>query len=372
VKKKARAALGLMAITGSLAAFAMPKGGSSAKLGFLFAVRNPDKTACSEDFCQGRFETRLLVIDGDKMRIAVQTPHLYIPRNSGFWEVGALAPKSPSNPQSGAGSEGGLGDIQPGSASSEFSWRLWAAPIGKRPTRPASSAEQDSSADESASDIRRIELDWVGTDYLSFVEQIGEYTETHAILSIEEVARNAFDQLWKPAVPEAVYKKDLDGCVDEGSDFNTRTFLEGAEQGWSITRGRLRWEFNWAFGYSSGAARGYGTGCSTSLRPPKELVGSDALGVGWNQVLSQVPDALTAYSSPDHSIVLVLTSGQVLALKHEGDALGAPFARVFLSSSEVVSAQWAVGKYADAWSEQLSLAKSWTEKDKAVTSTSHQ
>jgi hypothetical protein len=362
VKKSALFAFGLIAITGSLVTVAMP-GAHSSKLGFFFAIRNPVKTECSEDICLGHFETRLLMIDGDRMRVVVQTPHLYTPRNTGFWEVGALTPKSLSNPQSGARSEGGEKDMQQGSASAGFDWQLWAAPIGKKPTLPASSAEQNASAEERGSEIRRIELYWIGTDYLSFVELIGEYTETHAIMSIDEIARNASGEPWKPAVPEAVYKKDFEDCVDERSDFNTRTFLEGAEQGWSISRGKLGWEFNWAFGYSSGAARGYSTGCATSLRPPKELVGSDALGVGWNQVLSKVPDALTAFVSPDHSIVLVLTSGQVLALKREGNTLGAPFARVFLPCSEVLAAQWAVGKYADAWAEQLSHAKSWTEKD---------
>lgn len=345
--------LGLMALAAALVARGMAASGPAATLGLLFAVRNPDKTACSEDVCQGHFETRLLIIDGDKMRIALQTPHLYIPRNTGFWEVGTLASKSLVNPRSQAGSR------------DEFVWRLWAAPVGKKPALPATSAEQNSDADDGASGIRRIELSWVGNDYLSYVEQVGEYTETHAILSIDGVARNVSDQLWKPEVPEAVYKKDLDDCVHEGSDFNTRTFLEGAEQGWSISRGALRWEFSWAFGYSSGAARGYGTGCATAVRPPRELVGNDALGVGWNQVLSQVPDALTAFASPDHSTLLVLTGAQVLALRHEGNALRAPFARVFLPASdrEVVSAQWAVGKYADAWAEQLSHAKSWTQKN---------
>ena len=369
MKKKALAAFGLMVIMGSFVVIAMPISGSSSKLGFLFAVRNPDNTKCSEDICLGHFETRLIVIDGEKMRIAVQTPHLFIPRNAGFWEVGALTPKSLSNPQSAAGSEASEKDMQQRSASGGFDWQLWAAPIGKRPTRPASSAEQNSNAAESGNEIRRIELDWVGTDYLSFVEQIGEYKETHAIISIDEIARNASGEPWKPAVPEAVYQKDFEDCVDEKSDFNTRSFLDGAYQGWSISRGRMRWEFTWSFAYTGGAARGYGTSCATSLRPPKELVGTDTLGVGWNQVLSKVPDALTAFSSPDHSIVLILTSGQILALKHEGSTLGAPFARVFLPSSEVVSAQWAVGKYADAWAEQLSHTKSWAE---AVNSTSHQ
>jgi hypothetical protein len=353
MRRKMRVVLGLMAMTAALVAHGMAPSGPAAKLGFLFAVRNPDKTACSEDVCQGHFETRLLVIDGDKMRIALQTPHLYIPRNTGFWEVGTLALKSLLSPQSQASSR------------HEFVWRLWAAPVGNKPALPPTSAEQNSDAGDAASDIRRIELSWVGNNHLSYVEQVGEYTETHAIRLIDGIARSASDQPWKPGVPEAAYKKDLDGCVDEGSDFNTRTFLEGAEQGWSISRGMLRWEFNWTFGYSSGAARGYGTGCATSVRPPRELVGNDVLGIGWNQVLFQVPDALTAFASPDQSTLLVLTGAQVLALRHEGNTLRAPFARVFLPASdrEVVSAQWAVGKYADAWAEQLSHAKSWTEKN---------
>lgn len=350
MKNSALFAFGLTAIAGSVVAVAAAAGGPSSKLAFLFAVRNPDRTECSEDFCEGRFETRLLVIDGDKMRVAVQTPHLYIPRNTGFWEVGALLPKSLTAAQSQAQSKGG------------FYWQLWAAPIGKTPTHLESSAQQNEDADESEGDFRKIELTWVGTDYLSVVEQIGEYTETHAIASIDGIARNASEAPWKPAVSPAVYKQDFENCIDEGSDFNTGTFLEGAQQGWSISRGKLRWEFTWFFGYSSGAARGYATTCATSLRPPKQLVGADTLGVGWNHVLSKVPDALTAFSSPDHSTLLVLTNGQVLALKHDGDTLGAPFARVFLPSSDVLSAQWAVGKYADSWAEQLSHAKSWIDK----------
>jgi len=61
-------------------------------------------------------------------------------------------------------------------------------------------------------------------------------------------------------------------------------------------------------------------------------------------------------------MVLVLTSGQVLALTREGNTLRPPFARVFLPATDVVSAQWAVGKYADAWAQQLSQAKSQSEK----------
>jgi hypothetical protein len=79
-------------------------------------------------------------------------------------------------------------------------------------------------------------------------------------------------------------------------------------------------------------------------------------------VLARVPDARTAFASPDRSLVLVFTNTQILALRHEGSTLGVPFARVFLATSEVVSGQRPIGKYADAWAEQLSYAKSWADK----------
>ncbi len=128
----------------------------------------------------------------------------------------------------------------------------------------------------------------------------------------------------------------------------------------------MRWEFEWTFSHSGRAARGYEASCSTSLHPPKELVGNDALGLGWNKVLSKVPDAQTAFASPDQSLILVFTKTQVLALRREANGLGAPFARVFLPVRDVLSAQWAIGKYADQWAEQLSQAESWTDKSHPV------
>jgi hypothetical protein len=72
------------------------------KLALLFAV---PQSSCPEDFeCghgQGAFETFLLVIDGDQMKVAVRTPHLYVPRKSGFWEIGILPPKNLGGEQNG-------------------------------------------------------------------------------------------------------------------------------------------------------------------------------------------------------------------------------------------------------------------------------
>jgi hypothetical protein len=151
-------------------------------------------------------------------------------------------------------------------------------------------------------------------------------------------------------------------CVSQKKPFTYGVGDADDHKAWSITRGGMYWEFAWTFSHSGRALRGYQAACATSLRPPKELVGSDTPGVGWNQVLASVPDARTARSSPDQSLVLVFANTQILAPKHQGNTLGVPFARVFLTTSEIVSGQWAMGKHADAWAEQLSHAKSWTDK----------
>jgi hypothetical protein len=358
MRKKATVALMAILLGVSLVAAAGRPANRPSKWGFLYAVPQPECPS-QGDPCQ--FETRLLVIDGENMRVALTTPHLYIPRSTGFWEVGIIVPKSVSKPKPDQQKEESDEGTQQPDADNLLDWQLWAAPIAQKPALPEHSAKEEASPPEETEqgdELRRVSLSWVGTDYVSVTEQRGEYTSSPTILSIDGVVRSA-DLPWTPTVPDVVLKKDLDSCVDEKSDFNTSSFLETADQSWSIVRGRMRWEFAWSFSHSGRALRGYEAACTTSLSPPKELVGNGALSVGWNQVLLKVPDARTAFSSPDGSLVLVFTSTQVLALRREGDSLGEPFARVFVPQGQIVSGQWAVGKYVDAWTDQLSHAKSW-------------
>jgi len=169
---------------------------------------------------------------------------------------------------------------------------------------------------------------------VSVTEQFGEYTTDHVIGPVDGIPRGEREIAWKPQVSDTVIRRDLNSCVDEASDFNTHEFLDDADQAWSITRGKMRWEFVWTFSHSGRALRGYEAACPTSLYPPKQLVGSDSLCLGWNDVLSKVPDAQTAFASPDQSLILVFTKTQVLALRREVNGLATPFARVFLPVSK--------------------------------------
>ena len=337
------------------------------KFGLLFAMRNagcPQETLCSAEF-----NTFLVVVDGEKMRVAVKTPHFYVPRKNGFWEIGITLPKEIANAKPYSEQQSAAREAQTSEAD-EFVWQLWAAPLGSKPSLPKSppdvETQQQEGISEDSDELYWLVLTWAGTDYLSVTEQLGEYTTQHVIVAIDGVARNEDETPWTPKASDTVIRRDLDSCVDETSDFNTHEFLDYAEQAWTITRDKMRWKFEWTFSQSGRAARGYEASCSTSLRPPKELVGDDSLGLGWNKVLSKVPDAQTAFASPDQSLILAFTKTQVLALRREANGLGTPFARVFLPVGDVLSAQWAIGKYADQWAEQLSQAESWTDKSHPV------
>jgi hypothetical protein len=128
----------------------------------------------------------------------------------------------------------------------------------------------------------------------------------------------------------------------------------------------MRWDFEWSLNHGTGAARGYNAVCTTSLRPPRSLIGADSVKLAWNQIVLRVPDAQTAFSSPDGSVLLVFTNRQILAFRSAEGTLSKPFATLNYDPHPILMSQWAVGKYADSWAQILSQAKSWTETSQAT------
>jgi hypothetical protein len=351
------------------------------KLAFLFAVPQsscPDEYDCSNG--QGAFETYLLVIDGDQMRLAVRTPHLYFPRKSGFWEVGIFPPKI-SDGQKSDGTNSLAWD----------DWKLWAAPVGQKPAlTPApekiEKAEtiENGKGTEQGGGVRYFTISWVGTDYLAFTDYFESYAgdlsyvTAPMILPIDEVAKLAYSQFssipaWTPPTSPEQYRRDVHRCVSAGVEEPGYSVdaLESASQGWRIIRGRMRWDFEWSLNHGTGAARGFNAICATSLRPSRALVGTDSLKLGWDRILPHVPDAQTAFSSPDGSILLVFTKRQILAFRPGEGALSRPFATLDNDPHPILMTQWAVGKYADNWAQILAHAKSWTEQSPAAGPINH-
>lgn len=351
------------------------------KLAFLFAVPQsscPDEYECGNG--QAAFETFLLVIDGDQMKVAVRTPHLYFPRKSGFWEVGILPPKISDGQQNGGTNSPAWND-----------WKLWAAPVGQKPaltpahekTEKAETSEEGKETEQTGG-VRYFTISLVGSDYLSFTDYFESYAgdlsyvTAPMILPIDDVAKQAYSEFssiqpWTPPLSPEQYQSDLERCASAEVEEPgySREALETGSQGWRILRGRMRWDFEWSLNHATGAARGYNAVCTTSLRPPRSLIGADSVKLAWNQILPRVPDVQTAFSSPDGSVLLVFTKSQILAFRPAEGTLSKPFARLNYDPHRILMSQWAVGKYADNWAQILSQAKSWTELSPSVRADSH-
>lgn len=249
------------------------------KLAFLFAV---PQSNCPEGYdCgsgQGAFETFLLVIDGDQMKIALRTPHLYVPRKSGFWEIGILPPKIL-----------GARDKDGGNSPTWWDWRLWAAPAGQKPVL-ASPAEEEKSEDAENSEfgggIRYFSLSWVGNDYLAFTDYFETsgaslvYVTAPMILPIDDLGNTGYLEsgsvkAWTPPITPEQRERDLARCVSEDQEDATysRDSLESATQGWLISRGRMRWVFEWSFKTDPGQP-------AVTTPPARLLFGLRALSSG--------------------------------------------------------------------------------------------
>lgn len=349
------------------------------KVAFLFAVGSPahDSEGPSE------FRTMLLVIEGDRMRLAVSVPGLVVPRKDGFWRVGILPPQPLSAAEAKsllakAAARGQRVEIEGGEESPEtslteeglwYDWKLWASPLGKEPVLAPREPDEEGEL-LSGGGVRYLTISWVGSDYVSMTDNYAtqgpmlNYVTAPMILPLDAIAKDGYAEFiggktWIPAVPENILQRDLENCVDDSDpeSFTSREMLESAYQSWSIIRGRIRWIFQWGFNHGSGAARGYNATCPTSARPPAQLVGLDSLAVPWTEVLRRVPDAMTAFSAPDGSLVLVFTRQDVLAFRPIRRALGPATTKLTFGNETIVMGQWALGVYVDRWTAELKRAE---------------
>lgn len=88
-----------------------------------------------------------------------------------------------------------------------------------------------------------------------------------------------------------------------------------------------------------------------NLIPPAEMVIYDELFVPWTAVKDRVPEAVDVFTSPNRDIALVLTKAELMIFGiSNGKLENKPLGKVALKAGEtVVMAEWATGRYVDAW-----------------------
>jgi hypothetical protein len=126
------------------------------------------------NLCFPEFNTTLLVIDGDTMRVTVSSTHFYVPRKNGFWELGTTLPGTLAGTRAQTKQQDAEDD-----SSAQFVWQLLAAPLGTKPAlslppppKDPTGPEQPEEPSDDSDELKSLQLTWAGTDYLSVDEQM--------------------------------------------------------------------------------------------------------------------------------------------------------------------------------------------------------
>jgi hypothetical protein len=284
---------------------------------------------------------------GGKMQVIALDDYV-VPRKDGFWRV-RLQFKS----------------LAPDRGFRAIETELWAAPLNKgknavaweekAPTtekQEGQTEEQQQSEPEIDSDeLHHQELHFLSPDYISFYAQRGEDSETYSLLKISdgqlnEAALRVSEE--KPPIPEAVKTRDMKACIDPKNELSTDDLLTYASDvSYGIRRGRGKWH------YASMLGRiGYHTDCAVSVLPPKSLVAQSELFPDWKEIKDTYPDAEDAFSSPVHDLILIFYQNRLMVAPVQQGKIGKPLSRLEVNGKPVM-VEWALGKYVDAWTHQL-------------------
>jgi hypothetical protein len=136
-------------------------------------------------------------------------------------------------------------------------------------------------------------------------------------------------------------------CGLSEEQFNTANRWASDGTGWFLSRNKGKWE-------AVALLQPYAPcqyGGSLSLRLPGELVGHDALRPGWVSLQRQIAGWQDAFTSPMGDLIVGVANSHIDIYSLEGQRVGRWL--LGLPADRVVMVQWATGKYAGKWAEEL-------------------
>jgi len=226
---------------------------------------------------------------------------------------------------------------------------------GDKKTVSAEAVQQE----EGAGGITR-RICYVGNDYVS-VESIYAHTQERVLQvlpidslpGIKEVKLSDFSGEAGIAFMEEDRRKAMEQLEVEGDSLAVNK-LQSESFGLEHKMGH--WFFKGRINYRKGASMYY-SDYNINVIPPAELVFYDELSVPWTAVKDKVPEAVDVFTSPNRDIAIVVTRKELAIFDiSNGKLENQPLSKVPLESGEtVIMAEWATGRYVEAWEIRASL-----------------
>ena len=343
-----------------------------------------------------RYETLWIVRDASGAHIVLSLPDIIVPRKTGFWRVG-IEHTCQVNPHS----EGDPNDL--GSFSTEDYG--YAVPVEQTPTVETQFAACDGQTtkrlfDDSYDQAGGVEaeqsrdpktLPGCGYRNLWFESVLPDFLSVAMFQGSSEVCEPQGDNIYKEfwvqnpddAIPQMgpsgqqipfdtlfgdpghrAWIHAVSGGKPEGDSCIADDPTEDISQtGWYLKHVKGAWRTS-AFARVGRVCVAYGY---AKVAVPRSMTHGAPLGIPWSDLEKQLPGIWDAYLSPEGSVLLAIRGKQVpvtddyqvdaitlfdFSSKKIGEKL------LEIPGSKIVMAEWATGRYVQAWSETFTSLKS--------------
>ena len=234
---------------------------------------------------------------------------------------------------------------------------MWASPVGSPP--PRSHVLPISDDDACSDDLSTYSVSWVGVDFVSLQHAYESTCGAHPVSGAESFVARVDDlrqikgerrpqlKLSQMAGPEAASAMALGAEVaNQRVTKQDEDTVKANDTAWTIVRSKGHCRLLGA----TPVERGHGGQTyDIPFDPPKSIVGTNDLSIGWDTVLDKSPDALDAYTSPNGDLLAIVTPRYLTFFDVKQGAITERLGRVALDSPTVIAAQWAIWTEVDRW-----------------------
>jgi hypothetical protein len=290
---------------------------------------------------------------------AVSVPDLLVPRNTGFWRIGAYMTSTKSDDPTTLGGVTFPYD--------EDEKRLWALPANQRHVVTLGKGEVlGDHSGQSCSHLNR-DINFVNPSFVAYEQYIGSECGMHPDLELEwkvvsldriHGARMSISDLLGPTAEAAFLK-----ALNEATDPNCGTEPKVDTSNWSIVRAKGHWTVRGMA--ATHRLCDYLIDFAVPVVLPESIIGYDRLPLSWEVLQARIPDLEDALSSPTGDLMLAMTNTELLLYRLEDGKPGAlllhrtrtelGIAKRYWTGDDgrVLMSQWATGHDASAWTAEI-------------------
>lgn len=295
--------------------------------GVILGLRSNNLNSSKSDYKTLWISTR-----NRKLQSTVELPRLFLPRRSGFWEVG----------------------VDREFTDGKLMQNLYAHPIIEFTKEDASSKDENT-----LQEYLQRNIIFIGNDYMcTEIEENGQLQvlpidniSTGKGVNISDLVEGNINDTLTRSVNVFHASQDKSEAYELEKQMHKENFTISRKNGHWVMKGRLNYNSS-SYNKNFEDFIIYGVPLST-------FVNYDELYVPWSEIKARVPEASDAFTSPNKEIALLVTKNYIYIYSIINEHLSEePIDKIKLQENEsIIMAEWATGDYVEKWNEIMMNTK---------------